>query len=291
MTNRLSAHHHPPKHATGYCNASARPNSRERDSPCPGSKPASHCAAFRDGYSSRLFTRRGGTSTGIYESLNCGAGSDDAAENVSENRAEVAAWFGENVARLVNLHQCHSADAVGVAAPFAGERPRADGLASRTPGLVLGVLTADCGPVLFADPENGVIGAAHAGWRGAFGGILEATAEAMISLGARREAIVASLGPAISSKAYEVGPEFIDRFTEADSTFSRFFSPAETDGHALFDLAGFIGLKLDRAGIAHDIIGQCTYENERDFFSYRRSTHRGEPDYGRQISAISIAAQ
>ncbi|TNB49343.1 peptidoglycan editing factor PgeF [Martelella lutilitoris] len=242
--------------------------------------------ALRHGF----FTRRGGVSSGIYESLNCGAGSDDRPEDVAENRARVAGWFGEDVSRLVNLHQCHSADAIAVDAPFAGERPRADALVTKTPGLVLGVLTADCGPVLFADPTAGVIGAAHAGWRGALGGVLEATLAAMMKLGARREAIGACLGPSIGRRAYEVGPEFVARFTEEDKVFSRFFSPSGKEGHALFDLAGFIGLRLDRAGIAHDIMGQCTYENEQDFFSYRRSTHRGEPDYGRQISAISIAA-
>lgn len=237
-----------------------------------------------------FFTRRGGVSSGIYESLNCGAGSDDRAEDVSENRARVAGWFGEKAARLVNLHQCHSAEAIAVNTPFAGERPRADALVTKTPGLVLGVLTADCGPVLFADPEAGIIGAAHAGWRGALNGILEATLAAMAKLGANRETTIASLGPCIGRRAYEVGPEFVARFTETDTAFSRLFSPSEREGHALFDLAGFIGLRLDRAGIAHDIIGQCTYENEQDFFSYRRSTHRGEPDYGRQISAISITA-
>ncbi|WP_319519302.1 peptidoglycan editing factor PgeF [uncultured Martelella sp.] len=259
--------------------------------PVPVQSPLLSARLAGTGFRHGFFTRRGGVSTGIYDSLNCGAGSDDGTENVAANRAAVAGWFGENADNLINLHQCHSADVVAVDRPLTGDRPRADGLVTSTPGLVLGVLTADCGPVLLADTDNGVIGAAHAGWRGAFTGILEATADAMIALGARREAIVASLGPAIGSKAYEVGPEFIERFTQADSAFAQFFAPSETAGHALFDLAGFIGLKLDRAGIVHDIVGQCTYENEQDFFSYRRATHRGEPDYGRQISAISIGAR
>ncbi|AJY48111.1 peptidoglycan editing factor PgeF [Martelella endophytica] len=241
-------------------------------------------AGIRHGF----FTRRGGVSTGIYESLNCGAGSADRPEDVAENRARVARWFGHGAERLASLHQCHSAEAIRIDAPFAGKRPEADGMVTRTPGLVLGILTADCGPVLFADPKNGVIGAAHAGWRGAFSGILEATAEAMIAVGAERQSIVACLGPTISRRAYEVGPEFVDRFVETDQAFARFFTPSSADGHAMFDLPAFIGLRLERAGIAHDIIDHCTYEDEDGLFSYRRTTHHGEKDYGRQLSAIAL---
>ena len=241
-------------------------------------------AGIRHGF----FTRRGGVSGGIYDSLNCGPGSDDRPENVAENRTRVARWFGTTAHRLVSLHQCHSAQAIRVDAPFSGDRPKADGMVTRVPGLVLAILTADCGPVLFADPKNGVIGAAHAGWRGAFGGILEATADAMIAIGAERREIVACLGPTISRDAYEVGSEFVDRFVEGDPAFSRFFTPSSRDGHAMFDLPAFIGLKLERAGIAHDIMNHCTYGDENGLFSYRRTTHRGEKDYGRQLSAIAL---
>ena len=241
-------------------------------------------AAVRHGF----FTRNGGVSSGIYESLNCGNGSDDEKTNVLENRARVAGWFGETSENLVSLYQCHSVDVISVDATMTGERPHADAMVSRTPGLVLGILTADCGPVLFADRENGVIGAAHAGWRGAFTGILEATVDAMLSLGAKRETIYAALGPAISKRNYEVGPEFVARFTDKDPDYAAFFEPSANQGHAMFDLPGFIGMRLERAGIAHEIIDHCTYEDEQRFYSYRRTTHRKEPDYGRQISAIAL---
>ncbi|MEN9895699.1 MAG: hypothetical protein RIR97_1551, partial [Pseudomonadota bacterium] len=152
----------------------------------------------------------------------------------------------------------------------------------------LGVLAADCGPVLFADPENGVIGAAHAGWKGAFGGVLEATIDAMISLGANRASIIASLGPSISHRHYEVGPEFLARFVEADAGFSDFFSPSTKTGHHMFDLPRFTLHRLSQAGVTAENLDICTYPDETRFFSYRRATHRGEPDYGRQISAIKI---
>ncbi|WP_180900933.1 peptidoglycan editing factor PgeF [Martelella soudanensis] len=235
-----------------------------------------------------FFTRRGGVSTGLYDSLNCGIGSDDRPEAVAENRARVAGWFDADADQLVTLYQCHSADAIAVSGPQVGERPHADGMASATPGIVLGVLTADCGPLLFADPENEIIAAAHAGWRGAFGGIIEATIEKMVALGARRRAIIAALGPTIGPENYEVGPEFVERFTSAAPALRALFRPSPSDGHAWFDLPGFIGLRLDRAGIEHDIIRHCTYQDEKGFYSYRRGTHQGEKDYGRQISAISI---
>lgn len=235
-----------------------------------------------------FFTRRGGVSTGLYESLNCGIGSDDRPETVGENRARVARWFGAAPEQLITLYQCHSADAIAISAPPEGARPHADGMASATPGPVLGVLTADCGPLLFADPENEIIAAAHAGWRGALGGIIEATIEKMVTLGARRRSIIAALGPTIGPENYEVGPEFVERFTAADPAYRSLFRPAPSDGHAFFDLPSFIGLRLDHAGIEHDILRHCTYRDEEGFYSYRRGTHQGAKDYGRQISAISI---
>ncbi|MEO2039328.1 MAG: peptidoglycan editing factor PgeF [Martelella sp.] len=164
----------------------------------------------------------------------------------------------------------------------------ADAMVTATPGLALGVLSADCQPVLFADVRAGVIGAAHAGWRGAFTGIIEATIEKMVALGARRRSIIAALGPTIGPESYEVGPEFIERFASADPGHRALFRPSPQDGHAFFDLPSFIGLRLDQADIEHDIMRHCTYQDEEGFYSYRRGTHRGEKDYGRQISAISI---
>ncbi|TPW31740.1 peptidoglycan editing factor PgeF [Martelella alba] len=235
-----------------------------------------------------FFSRTGGVSTGIYASLNCGPGSKDRMEDVIENRARVAGWFGATADNLITVHQVHSAEAVAVSAPFADGRPQADALVTKTPGLVLGVLTADCGPVLFADPSAGVIAAAHSGWRGAFTGILEATITAMEKMGAMRENITACLGPTISRAAYEVGPEFVATFKEHNTDNHRFFSPSINRGHAMFDLPAFVGEKLNAAGIGFEIIDHCTYGDEDGLFSYRRTTHRREADYGRQISAIAI---
>lgn len=235
-----------------------------------------------------FFTRQGGVSEGLYTSLNVGLGSQDARAAVEENRTRVAAWFGQPLARLATVNQVHSARAVVVDAHYRGERPEADALVTATPGLVLGVLSADCGPILFADDEAKVVGAAHAGWKGALTGILEATIDAMIGLGARREAIFACLGPSITARHYEVGPEFIARFTEADAAYERFFTPSARNGHAMFDLPALTLKRLRDAGVTAETLGLCTYDDEARFFSYRRKTHRNETDYGRQISAISI---
>ncbi|MEH3146758.1 MAG: peptidoglycan editing factor PgeF [Methylobacterium frigidaeris] len=235
------------------------------------------------------FTRRGGVSEGLYASLNGGLGSGDDPAAVAENRRRMTERLGVDPGALASLHQVHSAEAVVVEAPFA-ERPRADAMASRVPGLALGILTADCGPILFADPVNRVVGAAHAGWKGALTGIIEATVAAMESLGAERAAITAVLGPTISRAAYEVGPEFRDRFTAADPGNARWFtlSPERPD-HSLFDLPGYVVARLDRAGIGKVAdLGLCTYGDPDRFYSYRRTTHRSEPDYGRLISAISL---
>lgn len=236
-----------------------------------------------------FFTRLGGVSEGLYASLNCGLGSNDKRENVLENRRRVAEEMGTEPQRLLTLYQTHSADTKTVTGPWHEKPPEADAMATRTPGLALGILAADCAPVLFADAENNVIGAAHAGWKGAFGGILESALAAMEALGAHRSAIHAIIGPTISQKAYEVGPEFVLRFYEADGNNARFFGPSRNPGHAHFDLPAYVRERLLLAGV-HRIAdcAACTYEHPERYFSYRRSVHLKEPDYGRQISAIMI---
>ena len=255
--------------------------------PDPIRSPALETLA-RQGIRHGFFTRAGGVSQGIYRGLNTGAGSQDAREHVAENRARVATTMGVTPHSLLSLYQVHSPDALVVRAPFDGERPKADALVTDRPGLALGVLTADCGPILYADAQAGVIGAAHAGWKGALTGILESTVAAMEGLGARRERIVAVLGPSIGPDNYEVGPEFVDRFTADSAANARFFSPSAKPGHALFDLNGYTVERLRNAGVAAHAVNRCTYADETTFYSYRRATHRGEGDYGRQISAIVL---
>jgi YfiH family protein len=242
------------------------------------------------GVSHAFFTREGGVSTGLYGSLNGGVGSRDLPEAVAENRRRMADTLGVAPADLVVPYQVHSAEALVVAAPFApDQRPRVDGLVTRTPGLALGVTGADCGVVLLADAAAGVIGAVHSGWKGAFTGVLEATVAAMAAIGATRAGITAVLGPTIAQASYEVGPEFKDRFRAADEGFARFFRPSPKAGHALFDLPGFIGERLEQARVGRfENLGLDTYADERRFFSYRRATHRGEPDYGRLVAAIAL---
>jgi len=242
----------------------------------------------RQGLRHGFFTRAGGVSDGIYRGLNAGVGSQDSRENVAENRARIAASLGVAPQNLLSLYQIHSPDALVVREPFDGERPKADALVTDRPGLALGVLTADCGPVLYADAEAGVIGAAHAGWKGALTGVLESTIEAMERLGARRERIIAVLGPSIGPDNYEVGPEFVDRFAAASAANGDYFRPSPKPGHALFDLNRYTLDRLARAGVTVHGIDRCTYAEEESFFSYRRATHRGEGDYGRQISAIVL---
>ncbi|PWV97606.1 hypothetical protein DFR52_106129 [Hoeflea marina] len=235
-----------------------------------------------------FFSRQGGVSEGIYDSLNVGLGSADDRERVLENRALISRWFALPADRLITVHQVHSPRVHVVTYDNRGERPEADAMVTRDRGLVLGVLSADCGPVLFADAGNGVIGATHAGWRGALDGVLENTVEAMIGLGAERASIVACLGPSISQPNYEVGPEFIDRFLARDADHGQWFSRAERPGHALFDLRGMTLARLQAAGLQAEMIDACTYDGEDAWFSYRRTTHRRETDYGRQISAITL---
>ena len=257
--------------------------------PAPIESPllaATASGVARHGY----FTRAGGVSEGIYRGLNVGLGSDDARTAVTENRARVCRWFGVEPGRLATVHQVHSPDVLVVDDTYDGARPHADALVTATPGIVLGVLTADCGPILFCDPEAAIVGAAHAGWKGALHGVLENTIAAMETLGARRERIVASLGPSIGPRNYEVGPEFVERFLAADPRHRRFFAPSQKPGHTMFDLPGLTTQRLADAGVTAENLEICTYPDEARFFSYRRTTHRGEPDYGRQISAIMIRA-
>ena len=238
-----------------------------------------------------FFTREGGVSEGLYASLNGGPGSDDAPEKVAENRARMASSLGVAPERLLTAYQIHSPDVVTVEQPWPSqERPRADALVTRTPGLAIGVTTADCGPVLFADGTARVIGAAHAGWRGALTGVLDATVEAMEECGASRDRMIAVLGPTIRQPNYEVGPEFVDRFDAADAGNASFFKPSSKPGHALFDLPGYIAARLAAAGIRRfEDLRCCTYADEGRFYSFRRSTHRHERDYGRHINAITLA--
>lgn len=234
-----------------------------------------------------FFTRKGGASSGIFSGLNCGPGSSDLSEVVVINRNRVADAMGVAQDHLISIHQVHSADVVHVTAPMA-DRPRADAMVTRTPGLALGVLTADCQPVLLADATGGVIGAAHAGWRGTKDGVLEATVEAMVTLGAQRDRIHAVIGPTISQSAYEVGPEFFDAFTDDDRSYARFFAQGPGD-RLLFDLPAFGLSRLRAAGVGHaEWTRHCTYRDSERFFSFRRTTHAGEADYGRLISVIRL---
>ncbi len=239
---------------------------------------------FRHGF----FTRKGGASSGIFEGLNCGGGSSDQSDIVSINRARVAKAMNAGERGLTLVHQVHSADVVRVDSDTDLATAKADGLVTATPGVTLAVLTADCQPVLFSDPGAGVVGAAHAGWRGALGGVLEATIDAMVGLGADRGNIRAVIGPTISQRAYEVGPEFLDRFLEEDAEYSRFFAGGEGD-RVQFDLPSFGLHRLREAGIAEaEWIRHCTYFEPDRFYSYRRSVHKGEADYGRLISVIGL---
>jgi polyphenol oxidase len=241
-----------------------------------------------------FFGREGGVSTGLYQSLNCGPGSKDDAQAVAENRRLALAALAPTGARLVSLSQIHSAivHILPQQDPGAAPRPEGDAMVTATPGLALGILTADCAPVLLADPLAKVIGAAHSGWKGALGkdgvGILEAALDAMEKLGAVRGRIRAAIGPCISQGNYEVGGEFRDRFLEQ----GRFFVPSGKEGHYRFDLAGYAASRLTAAGIESvERLGVCTYPPENGFFSFRRTTHAGEPDYGRHISVIMLNGQ
>jgi len=245
---------------------------------------AAACHAF--------FTREGGVSEGLFTSLNCGLGSGDDAAKVAENRRRAMAALGLDGDRLVTGYQVHSADVAIIDERWRPEeRPRADALVTRREDVALGILTADCVPVLFADAEAGVIGAAHAGWRGALGGVLEATVAAMVSLGTAPQRLRAGIGPAIAQPSYEVGPEFPAPFLAQDEANAGFFRKAPRAGHFLFDLPGYVARRLARLGLgAIEHSGGDTAAEPERFFSYRRSCLRQEPDYGRALSAIRLGA-
>lgn len=233
-----------------------------------------------------FFTRKGGASSGIFRGLNCGTGSSDQSDIVRINRARVAEAMG--VDALNAVHQYHSADVVTVTDPLGEAKPKADALVTNVPGQALSILTADCQPVLFSDPEAKVVGAAHAGWRGALAGVLEATIEAMVALGATRGDIRATVGPTISQKAYEVGPEMLDEFIAEDQENTRFFAQGQGDRYQ-FDLPAYGVHRMRAAGIGDaNWIRHCTYSDADRFFSYRRTTHAKEADYGRLISVIRL---
>ncbi|MEM6939500.1 MAG: peptidoglycan editing factor PgeF [Pseudomonadota bacterium] len=240
-------------------------------------------AGLRHGF----FTRRGGASSGVFAGLNCGYGSKDQSEIVTINRARVADAMGVAKDHLIGVHQVHSTKVTTVVGPLP-EKPKADAMVTSTPGIALSVLAADCQPVLFADTAAGVIGAAHAGWRGALDGVLRKTVERMEEIGAKRDNIIAVIGPCISQSAYEVGPEFYDGFVAADPAFARFFVRGQKD-RMLFDLPGFGLSRLRDAGVRlAEWTRHCTYSDPGRFYSYRRTTHAKEADYGRLISAISL---
>lgn len=235
-----------------------------------------------------FFTRSGGVSKGIYDGLNVGLGSGDDRRLVTENRSRIASDLGVEPHHLLTPYQTHSATVAVARQAFGDDRPKADAIVTDRPGLAIGVVTADCGPVLFADPGAGVVGATHAGWQGALSGVLENTVTAMEELGAKRERLVAVLGPTISQDNYEVGPEFVERFCANEPDNHRHFAPSEREGHARFDLIGYVLDRLARAGVSASATGQCTYHHEAQFYSFRRTTHRNETDYGRQMSAIAL---
>jgi YfiH family protein len=236
-----------------------------------------------------FFSREGGVSSGIYQGLNGGLGSSDDPADVAENRRRMAEQMGVAPEHFISVHQIHSPDAVVATGPWPSEtRPRADAIVTRTEGIAIGVTAADCGPILFADPAARVIGAAHAGWKGALTGVLESTIDAMEKLGAARGSTVVAIGPLIRQTSYEVGGEFVERFVDAAADNASFFIPSVRSGHSMFDLAGFIRMRLENAGVLMiDDIGVDTYSDER-FYSYRRSVHRKEADYGRHVHAIAL---
>ena len=245
-------------------------------------------AAALGGVRHGFLGRSGGVSQGLCSGLNVGWGSNDEREAISENRRRAVEAVAPGAA-LATLHQVHSADALYVAAPYPDDsRPKADAMVADRPGLALGILTADCAPVLLADREAGVIAAAHAGWKGALGGVIEATVAEMERRGAARSRIAAAVGPCIARRSYEVDEAFLRRFAEADPEHERFFALGR-EGHHQFDLEGFVLSRLAAAGLSRiEALGEDTYSQPDRFFSYRRATHRGEPDYGRQIGLIAL---
>jgi YfiH family protein len=245
-----------------------------------------------DGIRHAFFTRRGGVSKGIYTSLNCGPGSHDDPNDVAANRARAMAALDMPAEALVTCYQIHSTDVITVnALPGTGEWPRGDALVTASTGVALGVSSADCAPILFADPHDRIIGAAHAGWRGALAGVMDTAVEAMIELGARADNITAAVGPCIGRESYEVGPEFPTPFLEQDQGNALFFSAAERTGHFMFDLSGYVSSRLARLGLGEVLrLDADTCKDEANFFSYRRSCHREQGDYGRMLSVITLGS-
>jgi len=242
-----------------------------------------------EGITHAFFTREGGVSQGVYAGLNGGRGSRDNPEHVEQNLARMSGALGVQPDLFLLPYLVHSPDCLIVDAPFGEDRPRCDALVTKTRGLALGVTGADCGILLFADHAAGVIGAAHAGWKGAFTGVLESTLQKMEEAGASRPSIHVVLGPTIAQASYEVGLEFRTRFLEADPHNAWFFLPSSQDAHFMFDLPAYIGVRLKAAGIVHfENLALDTYAEEARFFSYRRSVHRGEEDYGRLVAAIAL---
>ena len=240
------------------------------------------------GISHGFFTRQGGISTGLYEGLNAGLGSNDNRDHVVENRRRMTQALGVDENRLASPYQVHSPDVIITNEAWTDDRPKADGVATTQRGLALGIVTADCGPVLFADAEAGVIGACHAGWKGALGGVLENTIAAMVELGAQQGNITAILGPTISQSNYQVGPGFPEPFLALSADNSKYFGASDKPDHHQFDLTGYIVDRLAATGVTAGAVHRCTYGEEDNFYSYRRTTHRDEPDYGRQLSAIVL---
>ena len=251
--------------------------------------PFTHSFLESDSIAHGFFGRAGGVSTGLYRGLNCGLGSHDRREDVLENRRRVAIALEQPAESLTTLYQIHSPTVVTVTEPFRGHVPEADAMVTGVAGITLGILTADCVPVLFADDTAEIIGAAHAGWKGATGGVLENTLDAMEHLGAERDDIRAVIGPCIAQASYEVGPEFLSRFSHAEQ--QQFFIPSHRAQHAMFDLPAYVAMRLRASGLRHVAqLAMDTCADEENFFSYRRATQRSEPDYGRHISAIALRA-
>ena len=251
--------------------------------------PITHPLLAEAGVRHGFFTRQGGVSTGLYQGLNTGLGSRDDAEAVVQNRRRIAAWFGRGLDDLANAYQVHSAVTHVADGPWNGARPEGDAVASATPGVVCAVLTADCAPILLADAEARVVAAVHAGWKGALGGVIESAVTAMQGLGARPDRTVAVVGPCISQDSYEVGDDLETRFVAEDAAAARFFAPGATADRRMFDLPAYVLWRLGRAGIEHTAwTGDDTCADEARFYSNRRAFQRGEPDFGRLMSAISL---
>ncbi len=235
-----------------------------------------------------FYGRKGGVSTGLYQGLNAGRGSRDKSEHVKENRRRIAASLGVDLANLLTNHQCHTTEVVHVEGPLTGTPPRADAMVSKTPGVALSALTADCAPVLFVDPEARIIGAAHAGWRGALAGVTDATIGAMVELGAHKSRIRAAIGPCISQENYEVGPDFVAAFISASLANGRFFRTGKAE-KSHFDLKAYLKARLRTQRIGSvSVCDACTYGEPDEYYSYRYNTHHGQSDYGRNISAIVL---